>query len=512
MRPGQDEPGARLAAPPHVGVLTTGHPASRAGLPARQAVHFLPTDPICMEIPVRIRGSQLTVLVPGITERTEPFHEETYTLIVFPQGAVVRLSASVAPGQVLVLTNPRTNQDAPCRVVKVRTSSSLKDYVEIVFTERATGFWGVSFPSEASNSSHGPVTPATINDPRGKEQPIKSTSSVRAAAHMSNMSVAAPFSLDGFRGASGKYERRTILLYDHSSPLKISGATLDQQSTPKQTGRGLQPRGILILATLSISFLILVLVPGRILLRRQLEGTDGAHVGSSHVTIEVAAPSEGGPHLETTPDSGTSQMQLHPSANSDGQLSAQVQPSTPSSAGLQEENKEPTYNVSRGLPMTGKLTAGAVTPEKVDVLEEDPNPPNLVGEIPGGVSGGEVGRVLGVIISEVSRTGLRPALPPTLEVHSSIRVGGHVKAPRLLFSVLPVYPTVAKRDRVEGDVTVQAHIDTAGNVIRMKVVSGPPPLHQAAMDALRRWKYEPSRLDDQPVLIELLATMRFRLK
>ena len=46
----------------------------------------------------------------------------------------------------------------------------------------------------------------------------------------------------------------------------------------------------------------------------------------------------------------------------------------------------------------------------------------------------------------------------------------------------------------------------------MKVVSGPLPLQQAAMDALRQWTYEPSRLNDEPVPAQVLVVIKFRIK
>ncbi len=69
----------------------------------------------------------------------------------------------------------------------------------------------------------------------------------------------------------------------------------------------------------------------------------------------------------------------------------------------------------------------------------------------------------------------------------------------------------ARQMRVEGDVTIQADIDAGGNVLGMKVVSGPRVLHEAAMEALRRWKYDPATLNDQPVPSNTLVTIKFRL-
>lgn len=45
----------------------------------------------------------------------------------------------------------------------------------------------------------------------------------------------------------------------------------------------------------------------------------------------------------------------------------------------------------------------------------------------------------------------------------------------------------------------------------MNVVSGPPLLIQAALDAVRKWRYEPTYLNDEPVPLQLNVTVTFRL-
>ena len=62
---------------------------------------------------------------------------------------------------------------------------------------------------------------------------------------------------------------------------------------------------------------------------------------------------------------------------------------------------------------------------------------------------------------------------------------------------------------VQGDVKIQATIDETGRVTKMKVVSGPALLQRAAMEALRQWRYAPSILDDKPVAVDTVVTIRF---
>jgi protein TonB len=71
---------------------------------------------------------------------------------------------------------------------------------------------------------------------------------------------------------------------------------------------------------------------------------------------------------------------------------------------------------------------------------------------------------------------------------------------------------LAKNQHVAGDVRIDALIDANGRVTTMKVISGPTLLHQAAMDALRQWKYQPASLDGKPVPMHLTVTLQFRMQ
>jgi len=111
----------------------------------------------------------------------------------------------------------------------------------------------------------------------------------------------------------------------------------------------------------------------------------------------------------------------------------------------------------------------------------------------------------GLLVSNSSK----PAVPPPA---SAPRIGGVVRAARLVTSVPPVYPPVAKSQRVAGDVKIDALVDANGQVASMKAVSGNPLLQQAAMDAVRHWKYEPAQLGGKPVPMHLTVTVQFHLQ
>ena len=89
--------------------------------------------------------------------------------------------------------------------------------------------------------------------------------------------------------------------------------------------------------------------------------------------------------------------------------------------------------------------------------------------------------------------------------------GGVIQQARLLKSVSPEYPALAKSAGIGGNVVLDAVIDPAGLVTAVRVISGPLELRPAAVEALHRWKYEPARLDGQPVPMNIRVTLKFQV-
>jgi len=160
----------------------------------------------------------------------------------------------------------------------------------------------------------------------------------------------------------------------------------------------------------------------------------------------------------------------------------------------------------------GKLVAPSVIPQKIAMLKEEPIDPEFggAGGIPGGVPGGQLGGVIGGIISDASHKA-SVAPPPSTQNRAPLRVGGHVRPPRLITKVAPSYPPLARQTRVQGDVTVDAVIDIEGNVVEAQIISGHPLLLSAALEAVKKWKYEPTYLNGQPIPVQLIVVVTFRL-
>jgi periplasmic protein TonB len=163
----------------------------------------------------------------------------------------------------------------------------------------------------------------------------------------------------------------------------------------------------------------------------------------------------------------------------------------------------------------GKLIAPTVIPKEIAEIKEAPLEADslggVVGGVPGGVPGGQMGGVIGGVIGGVLNTAAKPLAPPPPGRSAPIRVGGRVRPPKPIVQVHPEYPTLAKQAHIQGQVQIDAVLDEQGNVVEMKIVSGPPLLYQAALDALKKWKYEPTYLNDQPIAVQMIVTITFVL-
>jgi protein TonB len=94
----------------------------------------------------------------------------------------------------------------------------------------------------------------------------------------------------------------------------------------------------------------------------------------------------------------------------------------------------------------------------------------------------------------------------------TLNVSSSVMAARSISRTQPVYPSFARSARVEGTVEMHAVISTAGTITSLSVVSGPNVLRQAALDAVKTWRYKPYLLDNEPVEVETTVNVVFVLR
>jgi protein TonB len=159
----------------------------------------------------------------------------------------------------------------------------------------------------------------------------------------------------------------------------------------------------------------------------------------------------------------------------------------------------------------GQLRSPTKIPEKVAMIKEEEAPPpvssmsGVVGGVPGGVPGGSMGGVLGGIIGSTTVAVPKAATPQRIRVSQGVVEGNAISQPK------PLYPSMAKMARVQGQVVLQAIISKTGVIENLRVVSGHPMLQQAALDAVRQWRYRPYLLNGEPVEVETTITVNFTL-
>ena len=100
------------------------------------------SNPIAHEVQVTVSGARPC----EVGGKRELFTEETSSVLVFESGGVLRLTAAVAAGQLLFLTNKQTKREVVAQVALKRDFKPTNCYVEVEFTEPSPGFWGIEFP------------------------------------------------------------------------------------------------------------------------------------------------------------------------------------------------------------------------------------------------------------------------------------------------------------------------------------------------------------------------------
>lgn len=597
---------------------------------AKQEPSRLRSDAVSLEVPVKVHGSRVKDVVLGTTPHTEPFEEQTSTIIIFAQGGVLKMSTPVTAGQMMVVTNLKSGHDVICRVIKVRAYAQGQSYVEIEFTHRQAGYWGVYFPSDEPETANqvvpmaptAPIAPPVAVEIKAENAEEKPASDISWAPASAMKPLAAKpagqtskpdsaFAPIGSQedvqpAASSTSKLKTSSIVDSDSKTLSFEASKKSSVLDFPAAVPASPAASLSIAELqgesqsapAISFAGAG-VPGEVADAPSTGATPAAEQSAAPFGQFAANASLGGGRAAREPfggglsagtlgtsghttESGQSKgrnwfaiaagvaalfavgagaayyLQMPPfglkSARSTSTVSApaalpvetNAHPS-PISQPPASPAPSPAVEMSRASAPVVASTPTATTPATVSAptrpgkvvapvpatstASANQKPAAKVPDMSGSLSAHPTARVRSTDSGQAdaapaldssvgNENGELPAItaspavalpPPETEPQGPVRihVGGALKPPRLLSSVLPIYPTMARDTGIEGDVVIDTTIDTAGNVTGMKVISGPPMLRQAALDALRRWKYEPSKLNGQAVPVQLTVTIKF---
>jgi periplasmic protein TonB len=153
----------------------------------------------------------------------------------------------------------------------------------------------------------------------------------------------------------------------------------------------------------------------------------------------------------------------------------------------------------------GRITAPPSIPTIIRYVDPGEQPfagPNIAIDSGNGIPGGD-----GIPFGKGQTvTIVRPPAPATVHLPSKFVEGF------LIYKNVPQYPVIAKTAGQQGTVVLQATISKSGTIENLQVISGPPMLQQAAIDAVKTWRYRPYLLNEQPVEVETTVSVIFKLE
>jgi protein TonB len=156
--------------------------------------------------------------------------------------------------------------------------------------------------------------------------------------------------------------------------------------------------------------------------------------------------------------------------------------------------------------MSSQLTAPARIPQDVKLAPAKDTPPSTGFGVAGMESlNGSGSGAMGNVFNGQGRPKVKVETPKIVDVSAGVAIG------MLIQRTPPVYPPIAKTARVSGTVVLQATISKTGTIEGLHVISGPEMLRQAALDAVRTWRYRPYMLSGQPIAVETTLNVIFSL-
>ena len=520
-------------------------------------------NPVALEVPVSVAGARPI----ASKDKRELFTEETATVLVFKDGAVIQLSAAVTVGQLLFLTEKRSKKEVVCQVVHKRSHRPTSCFVELEFTEPEENFWGVSFPAEADSGQVPPAAEAveaeeTTEDDRS--EPVAAPKS-EDVAQLKDEVAALKAQLEELRGkqASEDKEAVTKRLAEAEaaarSAAEIEARQKAEEEARRKTERG---NGESATAPATIGMRLPIMGPGEPAPAAPAPGMTKEAVPSFKEEIDpledllpkpaldfsrapknvdpndpfnIYRPERKGagkreivvggavlalvivagvgawyenllPFLHRAPKTSAGNIAPNGGAN--------TQPAVNSAPDATSVTPEPARPAAASPASTPPAATPPVTAPIVSPGVESPAERAALAEKPGTRAAGST--KTGVGKSTAEKSGKNHGKAKTSEESAPVPVAPEVSVSnlpivpaKLLRAVQPIYPPDAMRNYITGDVRIEAEVDKQGRIGAMKVLLGPKQFRQVAMDALRQYEYAPATQGGKPLSSKVTVTIKF---
>jgi hypothetical protein len=481
------------------------------------------------------------------TSKRELFTEETKTVLVFENGAVIRLTAAVADGQLLYLTNKATGKEVVTQVLRKRAFRPTNCYVDLQFTESCPGFWAVDFPKAAAPPNPAVVAKKLAADEDPESAPVRVTiaPSVQEIDKLKNevaklqtqlkslqqpgetpiSDVApAPGSKAAFQISADlmkkEEEKRLEELFAMETHQEQSGSPKRLVAYPQKSGKKTAVEHVterwktvvalllLLVATVTYAYRFGLLDPWvKTVVAAKPAPSAPRPVSSAPVKPPAASTVAVGP--KTSVASGvTNSVANNVAAGNAAVPPAVSQPNKPNSPA-------PITSAASAKPGEAKSVDGSAPPTKFVFPARSPDPVDAVLDssavvVASGAKHSKKHVAPNMYSSGKATAPGGPAAPAAAETTATASAAPESYiAPKLLRGSKSVAPPEAIRNYVAGDVTMDALVDSSGHVQSVKVVSGPTKLYATATEVMKQYVYEPARKNGKAVPAHVQVSLQF---
>jgi TonB family protein len=498
-------------------------------------------NPVAFEVTVNVTGTKSS------GQSRELFSEETVTVLVFRDGAVIRLNAAVSVGQLVFLTNKKTNQEVVCQVLRKRGYKPTTCYVELQFTEERSDYWGVAFPEGQKSAaefkvveqvqaeevtaeeSEMPVTPRSAEDVDQLKREVEALREQLKALEKKNVEEAeakaaeaavreTEKSAQAAAAANVAKRKEELAAVNDPTPVRSVVERKAELLMPPAKETTQAPRAVV----------------GMTLPTQKKEVK----------TPEVEEPREAAEELLPEPELDFSQVPK----NGGGTTRAMRMPLLGSKARVRGLSAVLAVVVAGAIWYTKLWVYLPLPIGKKAVAEIVARPPvttrNVEAENAKTADGTNAGAALDARdskdeksvtseenaaaaplraeekVAEVAPKKAGARREKSFEKKDSAGSAGETNAEtvasdapvlpaKLLKAANPVYPPEAMTNYITGDVKAEVAVDASGRVGEVKVLSGPQALREAAVQALKEYEYAPATQGGKAVGSKAVEVVKF---
>lgn len=472
-----------------------------------------PGDPVALETPVVATGAR-----PGAAgDKRELFTEETQTVLVFEKGAVIRLSAGVADGQLLFLTNKKNGKEIVTQVVRKRSFRPTSCYVDLEFTEPCPGFWGIEFPKSAPSA---PGQVAAVNGEEDAVDPAK-----HAAPNLAEV--------ERLKKEVSELQTQLKSLIATEQGAEPSAKTTSDDPREPDSNHGKEQRAEKILEQLLVQEAEQEKLHGPKRLVAYPQKTTSSVVKTAGrvataaaftavvVAAGVAAYRFGLLDSWIKRPAGVGAFATHapkPANSGSPQVKAAIASSAPNPSPNAVFSAPPIAAAapqSDGFNVASKSREPAPTQLSSSKTPSIPSPPttasSAANETPHRSKRNlrpSEQSLVGISSASATRRSAGDSASPAVETTSASASEDYVAA-KLIRAVRPVSPPEALRNYITGNVSVDALVDATGHVKSVTVLSGPQKLHKTAVEQMKEYVYEPAKRNGKPVPSHVQVSLQY---